>query len=117
MLNPTETDATAAGVSSGGGRTPTTPARTCTTRWAIQLQRQLHFGERAIAELKQRWRTLQHVTLSPNRIGADAQVAVVLNEAWGQSLREPQCVFPRRLRSMVAGESVGGSRVGVARAD
>ncbi|MFE4336442.1 transposase family protein [Streptomyces sp. NPDC056831] len=26
-------------------------------------------GERTAAELKQRWRTLQHVTLSPSRIG------------------------------------------------
>ncbi|MFE4583515.1 transposase family protein, partial [Streptomyces chartreusis] len=39
-------------------------------------------GERAIAELKQRWRALQHVTLSPNRIGAIAQAALVLNNTW-----------------------------------
>ncbi|GHC88017.1 transposase family protein [Streptomyces flavofungini] len=39
-------------------------------------------AERAMAELKQRWRTLQHVTLSPNRIGAIAQAALALNNAW-----------------------------------
>jgi hypothetical protein len=39
-------------------------------------------GERAIAELKQRWRALQHVTPSPNRIGAIAQAALVLNDTW-----------------------------------
>jgi hypothetical protein len=30
-------------------------------------------GERAAAELEQRWRTLQRITLNPNRIGAIAQ--------------------------------------------
>ena len=39
-------------------------------------------GERAAAELKQRWRALKHVTLSPSRIGAIAQAALVLNKAW-----------------------------------
>jgi hypothetical protein len=39
-------------------------------------------GERAAAELKQRWRALKHVTLSPSRIGAIAQAALVLNNAW-----------------------------------
>ncbi|MFW6724990.1 hypothetical protein ACHZ98_33590 [Streptomyces sp. MAR4 CNY-716] len=39
-------------------------------------------GERAAATLKQRWRTLQHVTLSPNRIGAIANAALVLNQHW-----------------------------------
>ncbi|MDI2124964.1 transposase family protein, partial [Yinghuangia seranimata] len=39
-------------------------------------------GERAIAQLKQRWRALQHVTLSPERIGAIAQAALALNNAW-----------------------------------
>ncbi|GAB2444094.1 transposase family protein [Streptomyces incanus] len=39
-------------------------------------------GERAAAELKQRWRALQYVTVSPNRIGAIAQAALVLNNAW-----------------------------------
>ncbi|GAA2001739.1 IS5-like element IS470 family transposase [Nocardiopsis rhodophaea] len=39
-------------------------------------------GERAAAELKQRWRALKHVTLSPGRIGAIAQAALVLNNAW-----------------------------------
>lgn len=36
-------------------------------------------GERAAAELKQRWRTLQHITLSPSRIGDIARAALVLN--------------------------------------
>ncbi len=36
-------------------------------------------GERAAAELKQRWRSLQHITLSPNRIGGIARAALVLN--------------------------------------
>ncbi|SEG82270.1 DDE superfamily endonuclease, partial [Thermomonospora echinospora] len=39
-------------------------------------------GERAAAELKQRWRALRHVTLSPGRIGAITQAALVLNNAW-----------------------------------
>ncbi|RKN08206.1 hypothetical protein D7319_16950 [Streptomyces radicis] len=39
-------------------------------------------GERAAAELKQRWRTLQHVTISPTRIGAITQAALALNNAW-----------------------------------
>ncbi|WP_432037143.1 transposase family protein [Streptomyces cucumeris] len=39
-------------------------------------------GERTAAELKQRWRTLQHVTLSPSRIGDIARAALVLNEIW-----------------------------------
>ena len=36
-------------------------------------------GERTAAELKQRWRTLQYVTLSPSRIGDIARAALVLN--------------------------------------
>lgn len=39
-------------------------------------------GERAAAELKQRWRSLQHVTLSPSRIGDIARAALVLNGIW-----------------------------------
>ncbi|MBA8949939.1 hypothetical protein HNR61_001552 [Actinomadura namibiensis] len=39
-------------------------------------------GERAAAQLKQRWRALRQVTLSPGRIGAIAQAALVLNNAW-----------------------------------
>lgn len=39
-------------------------------------------GERTAAELKQRWRTLQHVTLSPSRIGDIARAALVLNRIW-----------------------------------
>ncbi|MFI6724177.1 hypothetical protein NRF20_41630 [Streptomyces sp. R-74717] len=36
-------------------------------------------GERAAAELTQRWRPLQHVTISPSRIGDIARAALVLN--------------------------------------
>ena len=39
-------------------------------------------GERTAAELKQRWRTLQYVTLSPGRIGYIARAALVLNGIW-----------------------------------
>ncbi|MGX4692316.1 hypothetical protein [Streptomyces sp. JNUCC 63] len=39
-------------------------------------------GERAAAELKQRRRTLQHVTLSPSRIGDIARAALALNRIW-----------------------------------
>lgn len=39
-------------------------------------------GERAVAELKQRWRALKHVTLSPGPIGAITKAALVLNNAW-----------------------------------
>ncbi|MFD9631077.1 transposase family protein, partial [Streptomyces violascens] len=48
-----------------------------------KLLRELRFpGERAMAAMKQRWRTLQHITLSPNRIGAITQAALILNNAW-----------------------------------
>ncbi|MFJ5719942.1 transposase family protein [Streptomyces sp. NPDC093149] len=39
-------------------------------------------GERTAAELKQRWRTLQHVIFSPSRIGDIARAALVLNGIW-----------------------------------
>jgi DDE superfamily endonuclease len=39
-------------------------------------------GERAAAELKERWRTLKHITLSPRRIGDIARAALVLNQQW-----------------------------------
>ncbi|MFG2430547.1 hypothetical protein [Streptomyces sp. NPDC048590] len=39
-------------------------------------------GERTAAELKQRWRTLQYVTLSPGRIGDIARAALVCNGVW-----------------------------------
>ncbi|WUM95923.1 transposase family protein [Streptomyces sp. NBC_00322] len=39
-------------------------------------------GERTAAELKQRWRTLHHVTLSPSRIGDITRAALVLNRHW-----------------------------------
>ncbi|RPK60147.1 hypothetical protein EES42_35090 [Streptomyces sp. ADI95-17] len=36
-------------------------------------------GERTAAELKERWRALRHITLSPSRIGEIARAALVLN--------------------------------------
>ena len=39
-------------------------------------------GERAAAQLKTRWRTLDHITLSPTRIGDIIRAALVLNAAW-----------------------------------
>jgi hypothetical protein len=39
-------------------------------------------GERTAAELKQRWRVLRYVTVSPGRIGKIAKAALVLNLAW-----------------------------------
>ncbi|TFV34191.1 hypothetical protein E4K10_45465 [Streptomyces sp. T1317-0309] len=39
-------------------------------------------GERAAAELKQPLAHLQHVTLSPRRIGDITRAALVLNENW-----------------------------------
>ncbi|TKA11831.1 transposase family protein [Actinacidiphila oryziradicis] len=55
-------------------------ADTRTTNSLIRGIRAL--GERAAAELKQRWRTLQHVTISPNRIGDIGRAALVLNQIW-----------------------------------
>lgn len=39
-------------------------------------------GERAAAQLKQRWRTLKRITLSPSRIGDIARAALVLDRIW-----------------------------------
>ncbi|MEU3213169.1 transposase family protein [Nocardiopsis alba] len=39
-------------------------------------------GERTAAELKERWRALKHVTLSPCRIGDIARATLVLNRRW-----------------------------------
>ncbi|WP_374118321.1 transposase family protein [Streptomyces sp. MAR25Y5] len=55
-------------------------ADTRTTNSLIRGIRAL--GERAAAELKQRWRALQHVTLTPNRIGVIARAALALNGIW-----------------------------------
>ncbi|MFE3327553.1 transposase family protein, partial [Streptomyces sp. NPDC059176] len=53
------------------------------TRMRNMLLRHIRaLGERTAAELKQRWRTLQHVTLSPSRIGDIARAALVLNGIW-----------------------------------
>jgi DDE superfamily endonuclease len=44
-----------------------------------QLLRSLRcLGERGFALLTQRWRTLQHITASPSKIGDIAQAALVL---------------------------------------
>ncbi|MFB7576471.1 transposase family protein [Streptomyces sp. NPDC056165] len=53
---------------------------TRTTNSLIRGMRAL--GERAAAELKQRWRTLQHITISPSRIGDIARAALTLNRIW-----------------------------------
>ncbi|MFJ8274337.1 transposase family protein, partial [Streptomyces sp. NPDC094154] len=53
---------------------------TRTTNSPIRGMRAL--GERAAAELKQRWRTLQHITISPSRIGDIARAALTLNRIW-----------------------------------
>ncbi|WP_445524258.1 transposase family protein [Streptomyces cyslabdanicus] len=55
-------------------------ADTRTTNSLIRGVRAL--GERAAAELKQRWRTLQYITLSPSRIGDIARAALTLNRIW-----------------------------------
>jgi hypothetical protein len=39
-------------------------------------------GERTAAELKERWRALKRITLSPCRIGNIARAALVLNGIW-----------------------------------
>ncbi|MFF1570505.1 transposase family protein, partial [Streptomyces sp. NPDC058293] len=39
-------------------------------------------GERAAAELKERWRALKRITLSPCRIGDITRAALVLNQRW-----------------------------------
>lgn len=39
-------------------------------------------GERAAAELKERWRALKRITLSPCRIGDITRSALVLNQRW-----------------------------------
>ncbi|MFE9922333.1 transposase family protein [Streptomyces sp. NPDC005774] len=53
---------------------------TRTTNSLIRGMRAL--GERAAAELKQRWRSLQHITISPSRIGDIARAALTLNRIW-----------------------------------
>ncbi|MFE5550238.1 transposase family protein [Streptomyces sp. NPDC056534] len=53
---------------------------TCTYNALLRGVRAL--GERAAAELKERWRTLKRITLSPNRIGAITKAALALNNAW-----------------------------------
>lgn len=42
-------------------------------------------GERAAAQLKTRWRALNHVTLSPSRIGDIVRATLVLNTTWNET--------------------------------
>jgi len=65
------------------------------------LQRSLRcLGERGFALLNQRWRTLQHISASPSKIGAIARAALVLTHvehgyyysrtlSWSPALEEP----------------------------
>ncbi|MDX2644291.1 hypothetical protein PV341_12050 [Streptomyces sp. PA03-1a] len=39
-------------------------------------------GERTAAELKERWRAFEHISLGPSRIGDMARAALVLNNHW-----------------------------------
>ncbi|MFI9082377.1 transposase family protein [Streptomyces sioyaensis] len=55
-------------------------ADTRTTNTLIRNLRAL--GERTAAELKERWRTLKRITLSPSRIGDIARATLVLNGHW-----------------------------------
>ncbi|GGY15454.1 transposase [Streptomyces minutiscleroticus] len=55
-------------------------ADTRTTNALIRGTRAL--GERTAAELKERWRALKHVSLSPSRIGDITRAALVLNGTW-----------------------------------
>ena len=49
------------------------------TRTRNAIQRSLHrLSERGFALITQRWRTLQHVTASPSKIGDIARAALVL---------------------------------------
>jgi DDE superfamily endonuclease len=58
----------------GGGRELDT-----NTRARNAVQRSLRcLGERGFAVLNQRWRTLQHITASPGKIGVIARAALVL---------------------------------------
>jgi hypothetical protein len=51
------------------------------TRTRNALQRSLRcLGERGFALLSQRWRTLQHITASPSKIGDIARAALVLTQ-------------------------------------
>jgi hypothetical protein len=51
------------------------------TRTRNALQRSLRcLGERGLALLSQRWRTLQHITASPSKIGDIARAALVLTQ-------------------------------------
>lgn len=63
-----------------GNRKRALDADTRTTNSLIRDLRAL--GERTAAELKERWRTLKRITLSPSRIGDIARAALVLNGHW-----------------------------------
>ncbi|WP_228034488.1 transposase family protein [Streptomyces spongiae] len=68
-------------------------------------------GERTAAELKQRWRTLQHITLSPSRIGDIARAALTLNRIWKRSpTRERQLSPSWSLNEWLPASLVSNSR-------
>ncbi|WP_327240828.1 MULTISPECIES: hypothetical protein [unclassified Streptomyces] len=59
---------------------PHSDADTRTTNCLVRDPRAL--GDRTAAELKERWRTLKRVILSPTRIGDIARAALALNRHW-----------------------------------
>jgi len=61
------------------------------TRTRNAIQRSLRcLGERGFALLNQRWRTLQHITASPSKIGDIARAALVLTHFEHGYLAQPQ---------------------------
>jgi hypothetical protein len=65
------------------------------TRTRNALQRSLRcLGERGFALLNQRWRTLQHITASPSKIGEIARAALVLTHAGTARLTADRPGFP-----------------------
>ena len=61
------------------------------TRTRNAIQRSLRcLGDRGFALLNQRWRTLQHVTASPSKIGDIARAALVLTHFEHGYVAQPQ---------------------------
>jgi hypothetical protein len=61
------------------------------TRTRNAIQRSLRcLGERGFALLNQRWRTLQHITASPSKIGDITRAALVLTHFEHGYLAQPQ---------------------------
>jgi hypothetical protein len=64
-----------------GGGTPSTPQAAHTVlglRRAALLRSLRYQGERGFALMKQRWRAIQHVSVSPTTIGDIAKAVLVL---------------------------------------